>query len=282
MIFDSHAHLCDPAFNEDREETIEGLLLRGIGAFTEIGYDLSSSEAAAKLAAARRIAGPEIYAAVGIHPDHSDSCTEDALRRLQQLAAEPRVVAIGEIGLDYHYTREGILKRAEASGRAADPEELEKADPEPEVQKETFRKMLRLSRACRLPINVHSREAAQDTLEIISEEKGYENGGIIHCFGYSADMARRFTALGLMIGIGGVLTFKNVRKLVEAAKAVPLEAIVLETDCPYMAPVPHRGERNDPGNLSYIAEKLAEIRGISTEEVIRITTENARRVYRIS
>ena len=278
-IFDTHAHLCDAAFDDDREAIIADLGAHGVGAFTEIGFDLPSSRAALALAERH----PNIYAAVGFHPDHSDHLREEDVETLRRMVEnDQKIVAIGEIGLDYHYTREGILRRAAASGQEVDPESLATADPEPEIQKACFRRMLQLARELGLPINVHSREAAQDTYELIVEERGYENAGIIHCFGYPVEMAERFVKLGLYVGVGGVVTFKNSRKLKEVVERIPIERIVLETDCPYMAPVPKRGTRNDPRNLPYVVEEIAALRQMDPAEVIRITTENAKRVYRIT
>ena len=278
-IFDTPAHLCDAAFDDEREAIIADLGAHGVGAFTEIGFDLPSSRAA--LALAERY--PQVYAAVGFHPDHSDHLRDEDVETLRQMVENnQKIVAIGEIGLDYHYTREGILRRAAASGQEPDPESLATADPEPEIQKACFRRMLQLARALGLPINVHSREAAQDTYDLIVEEHGYENSGIIHCFGYPVEMAERFVKLGLYVGVGGVVTFKNARKLKEVVARIPIERIVLETDCPYMAPVPKRGTRNDPRNLPYVVEEIAALRQMDPAEVIRITTENAKRVYRIS
>ena len=278
-IFDTHAHLCDAAFDDEREAIIADLGAHGVGAFTEIGFDLPSSRAA--LALAERY--PQVYAAVGFHPDHSDHLRDEDVETLRQMVENnQKIVAIGEIGLDYHYTREGILRRAAASGQEPDPESLATADPEPEIQKACFRRMLQLARALGLPINVHSREAAHDTYDLIVEEHGYENSGIIHCFGYPVEMAERFVKLGLYVGVGGVVTFKNARKLKEVVARIPIERIVLETDCPYMAPVPKRGTRNDPRNLPYVVEEIAALRQMDPAEVIRITTENAKRVYRIS
>lgn len=301
-IFDTHCHLLDSRFSGEMETIIGGLYDREVQGFTEIGFDLPSSEAGVRLAEhyaslkkeaiAYRDAGklseedwqrmPEVYAAVGIHPDHSDTLTPEVYDALRDLSKSLRVVAIGEIGLDYHYTREGIRKTAEKLGKEPDPEALLAADPEPEIQKRTFREMLRLAREVKLPINIHSRDAAKDTYDILVEERGFEQGGIVHCFGYSYEMAEQFAKLGMMIGIGGVVTFKNARKLIEVAEKLPLESIVLETDSPYMAPTPYRGTRNDPGNLPYIAAKIAELKGMHPEDVVRITTENAARVYRIA
>lgn len=277
-IFDTHAHLCDAAFDDEREAIIADLGTHGVGAFTEIGFDLPSSRAA--LALAERY--PQVYAAVGFHPDHSDHLRDEDVETLRKMVEnDQKIVAIGEIGLDYHYTREGILRRAAASGQEPDPESLATADPDPEIQKACFRRMLQLARALGLPINVHSREAAQDTYDLIVEEHGYENSGIIHCFGYPVEMAERFVKLGLYVGVGGVVTFKNARKLKEVVERIPIERIVLETDCPYMAPVPKRGTRNDPRNLLYVVDEIAALREMDPAEVIRITSENAKRVYRI-
>lgn len=278
-IFDTHAHLCDAAFDDEREAIIADLGTHGVGAFTEIGFDLPSSRAA--LALAERY--PQVYAAVGFHPDHSDHLRDEDVETLRKMVEnDQKIVAIGEIGLDYHYTREGILRQVAASGQEPDPESLATADPDSEIQKACFRRMLQLARALGLPINVHSREAAQDTYDLIVEEHGYENSGIIHCFGYPVEMAERFVKLGLYVGVGGVVTFKNSRKLKEVVERIPIECIVLETDCPYMAPVPKRGTRNDPRNLPYVVEEIAALRQMDPAEVIRITTENAKRVYRIT
>ena len=277
-IFDTHAHLMDPAFDEDRAMVLSDLGAHGIGGFTEIGFDLPSSEAAVMLS--RREA--TVYAAVGIHPDHSEGVSEEDIEDLRRWATtEPKVVAVGEIGLDYHYTREGILRTASAAGKEPEPALLAGADPDPEIQKATFRRMLQLAREVQLPINVHSREAAQDTYDLIVEELGHQASGIIHCFGYSVEMAERFVKLGMYIGVGGVVTFKNSRKLKEVVEHIPMERMVLETDCPYMAPVPLRGTRNDPRNLPYVVEEIARLRGMDPAELVRITTENAKRVYRI-
>ncbi|OON86432.1 hypothetical protein BXO88_07925 [Oribacterium sp. C9] len=289
-IFDTHAHLNDESFSEDRDTLIKGLEASGVTAFTEIGYDMSSSRMALELA--EKYAN--VYAAVGFHPDHSDVLKDEDIDEIREMVekdragcangdftAGRRIVAIGEIGLDYHYTRDGIIATAQKAGKEPDPDALSGADPDPEIQKDTFRRMLKLAAELEMPINVHSRDAARETYDMIVSEGGYKNGGIIHCFGYSLEMAKLYAKLGMCVGIGGVVTFKNSKKIKEVAEALPLENIVLETDCPYMAPVPLRGTRNDPRNLIYVAEKIAEIKGMKTEDVIRITTENAKRVYRI-
>lgn len=261
MIFDTHTHLNDACFDPDREELLRQLPARGVGAFTEIGYDLPSSERARSLAEAPAWEGTlEIYAAIGLHPDSAKTVSEETLSGLCRLAASPKVVAIGEIGLDYHYT--------DSAG--------------PEAQRRCYTEMLHLGRELGLPVVLHSRDAAKDTYELLVRNKGYENGGIVHCFSYSPEVAEQYVKLGMHIGVGGVLTFPNGRRLKEVAARIPLSSIVLETDCPYMAPTPLRGSRNEPGNLCYVIEELARIKGVSSEEVLRITEENARRVYRIS
>ncbi|ETP71588.1 hydrolase, TatD family [Lachnospiraceae bacterium JC7] len=286
QIFDTHAHLNDESFSGDRDRLISGLGASGITGFTEIGYDMPSSRKALELAGKYA----NVYAAVGFHPDHSDVLKDEDIDEIRKMVEKDRnsgdtghkIVAIGEIGLDYHYTREGIIETARKAGKEPAPEDLETADPDPEIQKDTFRRMLKLAAELKLPINVHSRDAAKETYDMIVSEKGYENGGIIHCFGYSLEMAKLYARFGMCVGIGGVVTFKNSKKIKEVAENLPIENIVLETDCPYMAPVPNRGTRNHPGNLIYVAEKIAELKGMKPDDVIRITTENAKRVYRIS
>ncbi len=290
QIFDTHAHLNDERFDEDRDSIISDLERAGVGAFTEIGFDLESSCKAVEIAHKY----PNVYAAVGFHPDHSDVCRDADIMELSNMVENDRdelcdnsgkrdrkIVAIGEIGLDYYYTKAGIIEAARKAGKEPEPEDIAGADPDPEIQKDTFRKMLRLARELKLPINVHSRDAAQDTYDLIVAEKGYENGGIIHCFSYPLEMAKLYVKLGMCVGIGGVVTFKNSKKVKEVVENIPIENIVLETDCPYMAPTPLRGTRNDPRNLPYIVEKIAELKNMNPNEVIRITTNNAKRVYRL-
>lgn len=256
-IFDSHAHYNDRAFAEDRAQLIASLSFQHVDAVCEIGFDRESSAAAVRLAE-QNTGDTEFYAAVGIHPEEAGKAREEDLKELRALAAHPKVVALGEIGLDYYWP-----------------------EPERDIQQLWFRRQIQLGQELGLPLIIHSREAAKDTYDILKEMDGARNGGIIHCFSYSEEMAMQFVRMGMHIGIGGVLSFKNAKKLREAAAAIPIECIVLETDCPYMAPEPKRGSRNDSSNLIYVAERLAEIKGISVEEVIRITAENARNVYRI-
>ena len=253
MLFDTHAHLDDPRFDEDRERLLRELPQKGIGLLMNPGCSLPASRAAVALAAGN----DWIYAAVGSHPDDADHGDDDTLEAYHRLARHPKVKAIGEIGLDYHY------------------EDIPRA-----VQQETFRRQMALAQELDLPVIIHEREAHEDGLRIISEFP--QVTGVFHCFSGSREMAEYLVARGWYIGFTGVLTFKNARRAVETAAAIPLERIVIETDCPYMAPEPFRGQRNNPGYVYRMAEKLAEIRGISVEEAENATFENGKRLYRIS
>ena len=253
MLFDTHAHMNDPAFDEDREEMILGLKERGTDFVMNVGCCLDSSKDCITLAETY----DHIYCSVGSHPDHADEVNEEVLDQYRQMVAQhPKIKAIGEIGLDYYY--EDIPR---------------------EIQQKAFRMQMALAKEVDLPVIIHEREAHDDGMRIVKEFPGVT--GVFHCYSGSAEMARQLVDLGWYIGFTGVLTFKNARKAVETAASIPLDRIVLETDCPYMAPVPFRGKRNHPGYLYRMAEALAEIRGISTEEVHQITTENGKRLYRI-
>lgn len=253
MLFDTHAHMDDHAFDADREGLLAALPERGIGLLMNPGCSLESSRNACALS--RRY--DYIYAAVGSHPDAADQVDDAVLEEYRKLIREnPKVKAIGEIGLDYHY--EDIPR---------------------EIQCHAFRLQMELAREWGLPVIVHEREAHEDGMKIVSEFP--EVTGVFHCYSGSAEMARQLISRGWYIGFTGVLTFKNARKAVETASAIPLDRIVLETDCPYMSPEPFRGKRNDPGRLYRMAEKLAEIRGVSVEEIHAVTMENGKRLYRI-
>ena len=253
MLFDTHAHMDDHAFDADRETLLADLPGQGIGLLMNPGCSLASSRKASALS--RRY--DYIYAAAGSHPDAADEVNEEVLEEYRNLCRDnPKIKAIGEIGLDYHY--EDIPR---------------------EIQQRAFRLQMGLARELNLPVIVHEREAHEDGINIVSEFP--EVTGVFHCYSGSAEMAKWLTARGWYIGFTGVLTFKNARKAVETAAAVPLDRIVLETDCPYMSPEPFRGKRNDPGKLYRMAEKLAEIRGLTVEEVHAITMENGKRLYRI-
>ena len=251
MIFDTHAHYDDEQFDEDRGELLGGMADAGVGTIVEIGASMESSRNAVRLAEQY----PFIYAAVGVHPDNVGELNEETFEELKTMCGHEKVVAVGEIGLDYHW------------------------DTEPrEVQKHWFIRQLQLAREMGLPVNIHSRDAAEDTMTIM-KEYGRGLGGIIHCFSYSLVMAQEYVKMGFSIGVGGVVTFKNGRKLKEIVANLPLEKIVLETDCPYMAPEPNRGKRNDSRNIHYVAEKIAELKNVTTEKVIDQTENNAKLIY---
>ena len=253
MLFDTHAHMDDRAFDADRETLLAALPEQGLALVMNPGCSLSSSRNADGLS--RQY--PYIYAAVGSHPDAADEVSEAVLEEYRKLcAANPKIKAIGEIGLDYHY--EDIPR---------------------DLQKKAFRMQMALAAELNLPVIVHEREAHADALEILDEFPTVT--GVFHCYSGSAEMAKELVRRGWYIGFTGVLTFKNAKKAVEVAKAVPLDRLVLETDCPYMAPEPFRGKRNHPGYLYRMAEKLAEIKGIAPEEAAQATLENGKRLYRI-
>lgn len=253
MIFDTHAHLDDRAFDADREELLSQLPSNGVGLLMNPGCSLASSLAAVELAKKYDY----VYAAVGSHPDAADEVSEQVLSQYRELVKKnPKVRAIGEIGLDYHY--EDIPR---------------------EIQQRAFRAQMALAAELNLPVIVHEREAHEDGMKIVREYPGVT--GVFHCFSGSLEMAQWLIARGWYIGFGGVLTFKNAKKALQVAANIPLERIVLETDCPYMAPEPFRGRRNDPGKLCRVAEKLAQLRGKTAEEIQAITLENGRALYRI-
>ena len=251
MIFETHAHLNDPAFDEDRHSLITGLPQKGIEAVMNVGCCLESSQDCIALAEKY----PFVYASVGSHPDSADEVNEEVIEKYRQMAQHPKVKAIGEIGLDYYY--ETIPR---------------------EIQQKAFRMQMELAKELKMPVIIHERNAHDDGMRIVKEFPGVT--GVFHCYSGSAEMARQLVNMGWYIGFTGVLTFKNARKAVETAESIPLERIVLETDCPFMAPEPFRGKRNDPGYLYRMAERLAEIRGISVEEIHAATTENAKKLYR--
>ena len=253
MLFDTHAHMDDRAFDEDRGALLSRLPEEGIGLLMNPGCSLTSSRAACALAGNYDY----IYAAVGSHPDAAAEVCPEVLEQYRVLIREnPKVRAIGEIGLDYHY--EDIPR---------------------EIQKDAFRAQMALAAELNLPVIVHEREAHGDGVAIVREFPTVT--GVFHCYSGSLEMARELISLGWYIGFTGVLTFKNARKALEVAAALPLERIVLETDCPYMSPEPFRGKRNDPGKLYRMAQALAALRGLSEDAVQRVTLENGRRLYRI-
>lgn len=253
MLFDTHAHYDAEQFSQDRAAVLAELPSKDISLAVNPGCDIPSSRQAVELAHR----WPFLYAAVGCHPEECASYDPAELDILRELARDPKVVAIGEIGLDYYWEE----------------------NPPRELQQRVFRDQLALAQELDLPVIVHDREAHGDSLAMIRAFPQVR--GVFHCFSGSAEMAKELVELGWMVSFTGVLTYKNARKAVEAARAVPLERIMIETDSPYMAPVPHRGERNDSGYVRHVCEKLAEIRGISYEDCARITLENGKRFYRI-
>lgn len=254
MIFDTHAHYDDDAFDEDRDALLAGMQEAGVEYIVNIGASMASSERSLKLAEKY----PFIYAAVGVHPDEAGELNEENFRKLREWSFHEKVKAIGEIGLDYYWDKE-----------------------QHNLQKHWFMRQMELASERKLPMIVHSREAAKDTLDMVIAAKPLELSGIIHCYSYSVEQAREYLNMGYYLGIGGVLTFKNAKKLKEVAEYAPLSQIVLETDCPYLAPVPYRGKRNDSSKIIHVAEELAAIKNRSVEEVLRITNENGRKLYHI-
>ena len=250
MYFDSHAHVDDRRFDDDRAEIFETLKEHGVGLIMNIGCDLKSSEASIALAEQY----PFVYAAVGSHPDDADHVDGKLLDRYRTLAAHEKVRAIGEIGLDYHY------------------EDVPRAQ-----QIIAFEEQLDLAEALDLPVIVHMREATEDAMQIISRHP--KARGVFHCFSGSVELAKWLVARGWYVGFTGVVTFKNARRALEVVQAIPIERILIETDCPYMAPEPHRGRRNDSRFVPLVAAKIAEIKGIPPEEAGRITAENAKTLF---
>lgn len=255
MIFDTHAHYDDEAFDEDRDALLQGLTEHGIEAVVNIGNDMASTEHTLELT--KRY--PQVYGAAGVHPGNSAELNEEKFCLLRTAAMDPQIVAVGEIGLDYYWD-----------------------EPEHETQKYWFGRQLQLAREVKRPVVIHSRDAAKDTLDIMKEHESGEIGGVIHCFSYGREMAREFLNMGFYLGIGGVLTFNNAKKLKEVVEYAPIDRLVLETDCPYLAPVPNRGKRNTSYNLPYVAEAMAAIKGMKTEEIVRATNANAKQLYRLT
>lgn len=253
MLFDTHAHFDDPQFDSDRDEVIKSLADDGVTRVMNIGANMETSKKAIEIANKYDF----IYATVGVHPCDTYDMTDGDIERLRIMAKNnPKVRAIGEIGLDYHFD-----------------------DTKPDIQKEWFIKQLHLAKELNMPVVIHDRDSKGDAIEILKRE-GISNG-VMHCFSGSAETARELVKMGFMISFTGVLTFKNARRAVEACRSIPIERLMIETDCPYMAPEPHRGERNYSGYVKYVARKMAEIKGLSYEETARITMENGLRFYGI-
>ena len=254
MIFESHAHYDDAQFDNDREELLTSMKENGIETIINVGSDFCGCEKTVELMNKYDF----IYGAIGIHPSDIGDLNDDTCRWLEEKSTLEKIVAIGEIGLDYYWDKE---------------EEVQKA------QREWFEWQMKLAKREGLPVIIHSRDAAEDTLKLMKGIHAEEIPGVIHCFSYSKEMAAEYVKMGYYIGIGGVVTFKNAKKVKEVAATVPMERILLETDCPYLAPEPNRGTRNSSLNLPYVAAEIAHIRGITPEEVIEATRRNAQRLF---
>ena len=254
MIFDTHAHYDDSDFDIDRDELLSGMKEAGVSHIVNIGASLESTKRSVELAAKYDF----IYAAVGVHPSDTAELKEETFAWLKSQCSAKKVVAVGEIGLDYYWD-----------------------EPDRAIQKEWFARQIALGREVKLPLVIHSRDAAQDTIDIMKSEKAAEAGGILHCFSYTKETAKIFLDMDFSFGIGGVVTFKNAKKLKEAVEYIPMEKIVIETDCPYLSPEPNRGKRNSSLNLPYVISAIAGLKNLPEEEVLRITYENAKKLYRI-
>lgn len=258
MIFETHAHYDDEAFDGDRDELLLQLRKAGIGRIVNVAANIKGCKDGLALSSCHE----GLYCSMGVHPSDTGELSQKDLAWMEAECLEHsvrqggKVVAVGEIGLDYYWD-----------------------EPERAIQKQWFEAQIEMARRVKLPLIIHSREAAQDTMEIMKRLHTEEMGGIIHCYSYSVELAREFLDMGFYFGIGGVITFHNAKKLVEVVKYLPLDRIVLETDSPYLAPVPNRGKRNSSLNLPYVAAKIAELKDISEDEVIRQTYRNAQQVY---
>lgn len=258
MLIDTHAHLDDTRYDADRDAVISRARETGVDAFVTIGCDLATSLAAIDLAARY----PFVYAAVGVHPHEVKHIEDGWYDELRRLGRHAKTVAYGEIGLDYHYNHSP-----------------------PKLQRERFREQVCLARELNLPVVIHTREAQEDTIAILREEKAGEVGGVFHCFSGDARLAKDALDLGFYLSFSGVITFQNATMLRDIVKTVPLNRLLVETDCPYLTPVPHRGKRNEPAFVKLVAEKIAEVKGaadeLPLEEIGRVTSENARRLFKI-
>ena len=252
MIIDTHAHYDDKAFDEDRDILLVGMQDAGVSRIINSGSSLDACKRTLELMEKY----PFIYGILGVHPCECEHMTEQDIEWLKMQAAQEKCVAIGEIGLDYYWD-----------------------EPVRDIQRKWFVRQLQLAKEVKLPVCIHSRDAAQETVDIMKAEGAEDIGGVIHCYSYSRELAKTFLDMGYYFGVGGVVTFNNGRKLKEVVEYVPMDRILLETDCPYLAPVPFRGKRNDSTKLSHVVEMIAQIKGISADEVEEITMKNAHRVY---
>jgi len=254
LLFDTHAHYDDERFDEDRHQLIESLNAKGVGYVVNIAADMESAKKSIELAEKYSF----IYAAVGVHPHSADEVNEKNLEILAEYARNSKVKAIGEIGLDYYY------------------------DNSPrDIQKRAFNMQLELASMLKLPVIIHDRDAHEDSMNIIKEKRASLSYGVFHCFSGSVEMAKELIEMDFYISVGGPLTFKNSRKLPDVVRYVPLDRLLIETDCPYLAPEPHRGKRNDSGYMYLVAQKIAEIKGLSFDEVAAATTDNAKKFFGI-
>ncbi|WP_153127230.1 TatD family hydrolase [Peribacillus tepidiphilus] len=255
MLFDTHAHLNAEQFEEDLKEVIERAKDAGVSNIVVVGFDRPTIKKAMELVEEYDF----IYASVGWHPVDAIDMTDEDLAWIEELAAHPKVVALGEMGLDYYWDK----------------------SPK-DIQKEVFRKQIHLAKKVKLPIIIHNRDATQDILDILKEEGASEVGGIMHCFSGSPETAKRCVDMNFYISLGGPVTFKNAKKPKEVAAEIPLEKLLIETDCPYLAPHPYRGKRNEPSYVKLVAEQIAEIKNVTYEEVAEITTRNAKKLFGIN
>jgi TatD DNase family protein len=255
MLFDTHVHLNAEQFNEDLEEVISRAKEAGVGKMVVVGFDRPTIERAMELVEHYDF----LYASIGWHPVDAIDMTDEDLVWIEELSSHPKVVALGEMGLDYHWDK----------------------SPK-EIQKEVFRKQIQLAKKVKLPIVIHNRDATQDIVDILREEGAEEVGGIMHCFSGSPEIAQECVEMNFYISLGGPVTFKNAKKPKEVAKEIPLERLLIETDCPYLAPHPNRGKRNEPAYVKLVAEQIAELKGISLEEIEAVTTANANKLFNIN
>lgn len=253
MIYETHAHYDDRDYDEDRQEVLEAVCAAGVGRIVNVAASMRSCITTLELS--RQYA--DIYAAVGVHPSETGELTDEDMILLESYCKMDKVLAVGEIGLDYYWD-----------------------EPERDVQKKWFIRQLELARKVKLPVIIHSRDAAADTLDIMKNQHAEDIGGVIHCFSYETEMAREYLNMGYYLGVGGVVTFKNGRKLKEVVEYAPIDRIVLETDSPYLSPVPYRGKRNSSANIPLIIEEIAALKGMTAEAVEEITWQNALRLYR--
>lgn len=254
VLFDTHVHLNVEHFDQDREEVIERAKEAGVEKMVVVGFDHETIPKAIALAEEYSF----LYAAVGWHPVDAIEFTEKELDWLEELVKHPKVVALGEMGLDYHWDK----------------------SPK-EIQAEVFRQQIRLAKKVEIPIIIHNREATEDILTILKEEHAEAVGGIMHCYNDSVDYVQTCLDLNFYISLGGPVTFKNAKLPKDVAKVVPLDRLLIETDCPFLAPHPNRGKRNEPAYVSLVAEKIAELRGVAVEEIEQATTENGKRLFRL-